>query len=199
MNSLFAVGALLLGVITMAYADPPDFPLIPAAECHPRQGLPHFFDKARTPGADIKIAYLGGSITAQPGWRPKTLAYFQKIYPNAKFSEINAAIGGTGSDLGVFRLKQDVLDKKTRPALCRGLRSMMGERRRCRYFAAWRGSFGKRRRRCPGATSVLSTPSLRVWPRRCWRGNSPAPPALWRRSRSITESRLFIWPWRSPG
>src|SRR6185369_8349535 len=33
-------------------------------------------------------------------------------WPNAKFAEINAAIGGTGSDLGVFRLGQDVLDKK---------------------------------------------------------------------------------------
>ena len=91
---------------------PQDFPLVPAQECHPRQGLPNFLMKARTPGAEVKIGYLGGSITAQPGWRPKTLAHFQKAFPAAKFSEINAAIGGTGSDLGVFRLKQDILDKK---------------------------------------------------------------------------------------
>ncbi|MEI6500373.1 MAG: GDSL-type esterase/lipase family protein, partial [Armatimonadota bacterium] len=32
-------------------------------------------------------------------------------YPNAKISEINAAIGGTGSDLGVFRCNQDVIAK----------------------------------------------------------------------------------------
>ncbi len=32
--------------------------------------------------------------------------------PKAAFTEINAAIGGTGSDLGVYRLKQDVLDHK---------------------------------------------------------------------------------------
>lgn len=87
-----------------------DFPLVPAQECRPRNGLPNFLAKANTPGAEIKIGYLGGSITAQTGWRPKTLAHFQKTYPQAKFSEINAAIGGTGSDLGVFRLKQDVLD-----------------------------------------------------------------------------------------
>lgn len=101
--SLFAATALYA-------AD--DFPLVPAQECHPRAGLPNFFAKANKAGAEVKIGYLGGSITAQPGWRPKTLAYFQKTYPQAKFSEINAAIGGTGSDLGVFRLKQDVLDQK---------------------------------------------------------------------------------------
>ncbi|MFA6546809.1 MAG: GDSL-type esterase/lipase family protein, partial [Limisphaerales bacterium] len=93
-------------------AESADFPLVPAQECRPRGGLPNFFAKANTPGAEVKVGYLGGSITAQSGWRPKTLAHFQKIFPKAKFSEINAAIGGTGSDLGVFRLKQDVLDAK---------------------------------------------------------------------------------------
>lgn len=89
-----------------------EFPLVPAQECRPRNGLPNFLAKANTTGAEIKVGYLGGSITAQNGWRPKTLAHFQKTWPQAKFSEINAAIGGTGSDLGVFRLKQDVLDHK---------------------------------------------------------------------------------------
>ena len=102
----------LLAFSPFLRADDKDFPLVPAQECHPRSGLPNFLKKANTPGAEIKIGYFGGSITAQNGWRPKTLAYFQKTYPNAKFSEINAAIGGTGSDLGVFRLKQDVLDQK---------------------------------------------------------------------------------------
>src|ERR1700682_5589322 len=83
----------------------------PVHECRPRAGLPNFLAKAATPGAEIKVAYFGGSITAQPGWRPKTLAHFQKNWPAAKFSEITAAIGGTASDLGVFRLGQDVLDK----------------------------------------------------------------------------------------
>ena len=97
-------------IITSSAAD--EFPLVEAKECRPRNGLPNFLAKANTAGAEIKIGYLGGSITAQPGWRPKTLAHFQKTYPQANFSEINAAIGGTGSDLGVFRLKQDVLDHK---------------------------------------------------------------------------------------
>lgn len=95
-----------------AFAGDADFALAPAVECSPRAGLPNFLAKVKTPGAEVRIGYLGGSITAQQGWRPKTLAYFQQTWPQAKISEINAAIGGTGSDLGVFRLQQDVLDHK---------------------------------------------------------------------------------------
>jgi len=89
-----------------------DLPLAPLVECTPRAGLPNVLAKLKTKGAEVRIGYLGGSITAQEGWRPKTLAWFQKMYPDAKVSQINAAIGGTGSDLGVYRLKQDVLDHK---------------------------------------------------------------------------------------
>lgn len=111
MNAYIALTLMCVSALTVHAADTP-FPLVVAEECHARQGLPNFIKKARTAGASVKVAYLGGSITAQAGWRPKTLAYFQKIYPTAKFTEINAAIGGTGSDLGVFRLKHDVLDGK---------------------------------------------------------------------------------------
>ncbi len=89
-----------------------DFPLVPAEEVHARKGLPNFFAKATQPGAQLKIGYLGGSITAQTGWRVKSLAHFRTMFPGAKLDEINAAIGGTGSDLGVFRVKQDVLDQQ---------------------------------------------------------------------------------------
>lgn len=89
-----------------------EYPLASAAECTARQGLPNFLAKARRKGAELKVGYLGGSITAQQGWRVFSLELLQKRFPLAHFSEINAAIGGTGSDLGVFRLKQDVLDKQ---------------------------------------------------------------------------------------
>ncbi|MBN2315718.1 MAG: hypothetical protein JXM79_17450 [Sedimentisphaerales bacterium] len=85
------------------------YPLRDAVEYRVRNGLPNFFDKA-SKGQSLRIAYLGGSITAQEGWRPKTLNWFREQFPQAEMSQINAAIGGTGSDLGVFRLKQDVLD-----------------------------------------------------------------------------------------
>ena len=82
-------------------------PLRKARECSPREGLPNFLAKAAA-GRELKVAYLGGSITAQPGYRVKTLAHLKREFPNSKFEEINAAIGGTGSDLGVFRIEHDV-------------------------------------------------------------------------------------------
>jgi len=88
-----------------------EYPLRDAREFRVRDGLANFFGKLEA-GKEVRIGYLGGSITAQSGWRPKTLKWFQEQYPNAKISEINAAIGGTGSDLGVFRLEHDVLRHK---------------------------------------------------------------------------------------
>ena len=100
---------MILLIAALMAQNPPD---VAAQECRPRAGLPNFLAKAATPGAELTVAYFGGSITAQAGWRPKTLEHFRKTWPQAKFAEINAAIGGTGSDLGVFRLAQDVLEKK---------------------------------------------------------------------------------------
>ncbi len=73
-----------------------------------RDGLPNFFSRVKK-GGDLKVAYLGGSITAAQGWRVFTREWLAKQYPQTSFTEINAAIGGTGSDLGVYRLEHDVL------------------------------------------------------------------------------------------
>lgn len=73
-----------------------------------RDGIPHFLSKLANK-EEMKIAYFGGSITAANGWRVQTLAKFNEMFPDSKFTEINAAIGGTGSDLGVYRLEFDVL------------------------------------------------------------------------------------------
>jgi hypothetical protein len=80
-------------------------------ECMPRGGMPNVLSKL-VRGGEVKIAYFGGSITAQSGWRVQSLAYFRKTYPKARIEEINAAIGGTGSNLGVYRLDRDVLRHK---------------------------------------------------------------------------------------
>lgn len=85
--------------------------LAEAKECRERGGLPNVFARLER-GDAVRIAYLGGSITAQAGWRPRTLAWFQQGFPKAEVSEINASVAGTGSDLGVFRLRGDVLDHK---------------------------------------------------------------------------------------
>jgi lysophospholipase L1-like esterase len=81
----------------------------PLLELHARSGLPNFFFKLHR-GDSVKIAYFGGSITAAAGgWRDQSAAWIQKEFPRAKVGLVNAAIGGTGSDLGVFRQRNDVL------------------------------------------------------------------------------------------
>lgn len=109
--SLLLTLMVLLGPISLvAQVRQPEV-LHDAVECSVRRGLPNVFQKWWA-GKEVRVGYLGGSITAQNGWRPKTLAWFNQQHPNSNSTEINAAIGGTGSDLGVFRLKQDVLDHK---------------------------------------------------------------------------------------
>ena len=67
-------------------------------------------------GESVNVAFLGGSITETgDGWRPQTTAWFRKNWPNAKITEIHAAIGATGSEIGVYRMDRDVL--KYRPDL----------------------------------------------------------------------------------
>ncbi|MES2595568.1 MAG: GDSL-type esterase/lipase family protein [Verrucomicrobiota bacterium] len=112
MLSTLRTALFVLLTATSLLAAEAEYPLVPALECHPRAGLPNFLHKVSQPGAELKVGYFGGSITAQPGWRVKTLEHFQKTWPQAKLSEINAAIGGTGSDLGVYRLQQDMLTQK---------------------------------------------------------------------------------------
>jgi len=95
----------------MLMADTPQYQPVPAEMFHTRSGLGNVLAKLKA-GGEVRIAYFGGSITAAAGWRVKTLRWFQEAYPQAKLVEINAAIGGTGSDLGVFRCRQDVLSHK---------------------------------------------------------------------------------------
>ena len=86
-----------------------DAPALSAlTECQPRAGLPNFFSKLAA-GGEVRIAYFGGSITEQTGWRGLSLGWFRTNYPHARVSEINAAISGTGGELGVCRIDGDVL------------------------------------------------------------------------------------------
>jgi hypothetical protein len=73
-----------------------------------RDGLPNFLSKVNN-GKSVKVAYLGGSITAQEGWRVTSFDWLKQRFPKAKFTEINATIGGTASDFGAFRVGDQVL------------------------------------------------------------------------------------------
>jgi len=97
----------LSGVALMA--DVPTYQPVPAQLVNVRDGLGNVLAKLKA-GGEVRVAYFGGSITAAAGWRVKTFKWLKETYPQAKLVEINAAIGGTGSDLGVFRCRQDVLD-----------------------------------------------------------------------------------------
>lgn len=67
----------------------------------------------------LTIGYFGGSITVGAGasklnetsWRALTTAWFRKQFPAAQVTEVSAAIGGTGSNLGVYRCGPDLLSK----------------------------------------------------------------------------------------
>jgi len=81
-------------------------------EFHQRNGLPNLFNKINSQ-RQVRIAYIGGSITeAKEGWRDLTFSWFRLNFPYTAFYQTNAAIGGTGSDLGVFRMDNDVLIHK---------------------------------------------------------------------------------------
>lgn len=108
-----ALSLLACVVVSSTALAQDDYPRRETAEIRVRGGIPNLIRKANAgDGRELRVAYLGGSITAAPGWRVKTLEGFQKRFPGVKWSEIHAAIGGTGSDLGVFRVGQDALAHK---------------------------------------------------------------------------------------
>lgn len=109
MRSVFAAMALALVALLPALATAePTYHAVPAELVKPRDGLGNVLAKLEA-GETVRVAYLGGSITAANGWRVKTTAWLKQKYPDATIEEIHAAIGGTGSDLGVFRLERDAL------------------------------------------------------------------------------------------
>ncbi|MCR9232570.1 MAG: GDSL-type esterase/lipase family protein [bacterium] len=108
---LLTAGLFLLSALFSIQAAPPAYHAVKAELVKPRQGLGNVLQKLQQ-GKEVNVAYLGGSITAANGWRVKTTRWLKEAFPKARIHEIHAAIGGTGSDLGVFRLQRDVLDHK---------------------------------------------------------------------------------------
>ena len=65
------------------------------------------FEREKT----VRVAFLGGSITAGGGWRDHTMKYLQEKFPQTKFEFIAAGISSMGSVPHAFRLERDVLSK----------------------------------------------------------------------------------------
>ncbi len=85
-------------------------------------GNPHRIKKVlekSEKGEDVVLAFLGGSITqgSLSSWPASCYAYrvyqwWDKTFPGASFTYINAGIGGTTSLFGVSRVQEDILKYK---------------------------------------------------------------------------------------
>ncbi len=85
-------------------------------------GSPSFdeFDRMASDGASLTVAFLGGSLTwgarasdpQKTSYRALVGKKLQAAYPQARFTFVDAAIGGTGAQLGAMRLDRDVLAYK---------------------------------------------------------------------------------------
>ncbi|MBN2311101.1 MAG: SGNH/GDSL hydrolase family protein, partial [Candidatus Hydrogenedentes bacterium] len=56
-----------------------------------------------------RVAFLGGSITYNPGWRTMLVEHLEARFPDTEFDFIHAGIPSMGSTPGAFRLARDVL------------------------------------------------------------------------------------------
>ncbi len=56
-----------------------------------------------------RVAFLGGSITYNPGWRDSICSFLQQRFPETEFDFISAGIPSMGSTPGAFRFERDVL------------------------------------------------------------------------------------------
>jgi lysophospholipase L1-like esterase len=78
------------------------------------------FDRAATAGKPMTVVFFGGSITwganasdpQRTSYRALMGEYLRGRYPHCPFTIYDAAIGGTGSKLGIFRVERDVLAYK---------------------------------------------------------------------------------------
>lgn len=109
--SALTIVPLLFGLAAAAAPEQPPQPIV-----QERGGLPHVFAKLAA-GKPVTVAYFGGSITAGAGasdgnrtsYRALVGQWLAATFPKAAVTNVDAAIGGTGSDLGAFRANRDVL------------------------------------------------------------------------------------------
>lgn len=124
MKKILVAAMLLWGILSAQSVDAGvltfdtnrgDIPLLeivgkgPADECMVRGGLPHFMRKIGSK-KPVTVAFLGGSIT-QGGfcYRLQLAKYMESKWPEVKFTWVNAGVSGTGTELAVFRLEEQVL------------------------------------------------------------------------------------------
>jgi lysophospholipase L1-like esterase len=78
------------------------------------------FDRRAKEGERLTVAFFGASLTwganasdpLKTSYRARVAEKLEAQYPQARFRFVDGAIGGTGSELGVFRLQRDCLAYK---------------------------------------------------------------------------------------
>jgi lysophospholipase L1-like esterase len=113
-----AVGWLLAAAALIAHA--PARPAAGASGSEQPAAAASFaeFDRRARAGESLEVVFFGASLTwganaSDPlctSYRAEVARRLEREYPQARFRFHDAAIGGTGSQLGVFRLDRDVLD-----------------------------------------------------------------------------------------
>ncbi|MBQ2967998.1 MAG: SGNH/GDSL hydrolase family protein [Clostridia bacterium] len=82
-----------------------------AGEFNIRNGAPNFWAKVEK-GEEVTLAFIGGSVTQGYTWCGSLLRYFRATYPNVTFNDHNIGLSGTGTEVGVIRLSNDVFPLK---------------------------------------------------------------------------------------
>lgn len=101
LKPIFACAFALLSLCSSARA-------LALEELAPRGGLPNVHARLDA-GEPVRVAFLGGSITAAQGWRVLVRDHLKATYPKSTITEIFAAIPGTDSAFGACRLGAQVL------------------------------------------------------------------------------------------
>src|SRR5688572_5121433 len=93
-----------------------------AANIFASETTPSFadFNKRAKAGERLNVVFFGASLTwganaSDPNntsYRAQLARRMEELYPEARFKFFDSAIGGTGSQLGVFRFDRDVLRHK---------------------------------------------------------------------------------------
>lgn len=95
---------VLLNVLINAYSQNS----VPFFHHYHRKSLENVFSKFETEKTG-RVAFLGGSITYNPGWRDSVCQILMVKFPATKFDFINAGVPSMGSIPGAFRFEKDVL------------------------------------------------------------------------------------------
>lgn len=77
-----------------------------------RKGLVNTLNQIKL--GEVTLGFIGGSITEQTGfhnWPESVINWFMDSFPDVRINVENAGISGTASDLGVFRVQKDIIDR----------------------------------------------------------------------------------------